>query len=365
MDVELLAAAGLIAAADSRGRVTESWTPTADADDFLDGPDEAAWAQIAAVWLDLRRNPSRVGSRDASDKVQNALSPELSWIRGPAERRFVLTALAELPPGSGLDLDALSARLAWRSPLRPAEQRDAVLRRDDRRGHRAGRGRLHRADHRRAARCWPGRPPVPRPHCEAALPDAGGHRDGAGRPDGRRTRPAGPAAGRPARPGRRCRIGRQRHRVPGDPAVDPAGAGRRGVDRRTARTVHRALGDRRAAGADLPDRRRRPPVRRAAARQGQHVPAQRRSGADRPGRRRGVVAGHHAAQAGADRRDLHRGDAGTDDPPADRRAGAGGRGRQRRGGRPAAATAADQAAGAASTSTGASRRCRATSSSTR
>ena len=105
----MLAAAGLIAAADSRGRVTESWTPTAEADDFLDGPDEAAWSQVGAVWLDLRRNPSRVGTRDAADKVQNALSPELSWIRGPAERRFVLGALAELPPGSGLDPTALSA----------------------------------------------------------------------------------------------------------------------------------------------------------------------------------------------------------------------------------------------------------------
>ena len=101
LDVEMLAAAGMIAAADSRGRVTESWTPTADADDFLDGPDEAAWAQIAAVWLDLRRNPSRVGTRDAADKPLNALSPELSWIRGPAERRFVLNALAELPAGCG------------------------------------------------------------------------------------------------------------------------------------------------------------------------------------------------------------------------------------------------------------------------
>ncbi len=127
LDVEILAASGLIAAADSRGRVTESWTPTREADDFLDGPDESAWSQIGAVWLDLRRNPSRIGTRDAADKVQNALSPELSWIRGPAERRFVLGALAELPPGSGLDADALSSRLAWRSPLRPAEQREAVL----------------------------------------------------------------------------------------------------------------------------------------------------------------------------------------------------------------------------------------------
>ena len=59
--------------------------------------------------------------------MSNALSAELSWIRGPAERRFVLGALAELPAGSGLDTAELSALLAWRSPLRPAEQRDAVI----------------------------------------------------------------------------------------------------------------------------------------------------------------------------------------------------------------------------------------------
>lgn len=128
LDVEILAAAGLIAAADSRGRMTESWTPTADADDVLQGSDEAAWVQAASVWLDLRRNPSRVGSRDASNKVLNALSPDLSWIRGPAERRFVLGALAELAPGSGLDEPSLSDRLGWRSPLRPVGQREAVLR---------------------------------------------------------------------------------------------------------------------------------------------------------------------------------------------------------------------------------------------
>ena len=127
LDIELLWAIGLIVAADSRGRVTESWTPTAETDEFLAGPDETAWAQLAAAWLDLRRNPSRAGGRDSADKVINALSAELSWIRGPAERRFVLGALAELPPGSGLDTAELSALLSWRSPLRPAEQRDAVI----------------------------------------------------------------------------------------------------------------------------------------------------------------------------------------------------------------------------------------------
>lgn len=127
LDVELLAAAAIIATSDARGRSADAWTPTKTADEFLALPHEQAWALIAQTWLDLRRNPSRVGTRDAADKVLNALSVELSWIRGPAERRFVLGALADLPLGYGLDRSSLSARLAWRSPLRPPERRDAVL----------------------------------------------------------------------------------------------------------------------------------------------------------------------------------------------------------------------------------------------
>ena len=164
MDVEVLAAAGLIAAADSRGRMAESWTPTAEADDFLDGPDEAGWAQVAAIWLDLRRNPSRVGSRDASDKVQNALSPELSWIRGPAERRFVLSALAELPAGSGLDIDGVdrATGLALATATGRTAGRGAAG--HDRRGHCPGRCRFRLVDHRGPGAARPGRSRTPRPH---------------------------------------------------------------------------------------------------------------------------------------------------------------------------------------------------------
>jgi hypothetical protein len=127
LNVELLAAMGLITAEHPRNRAVELWTPTSDADDFLELADEAAWADLAATWVDLRRNPARAGTRDAADKVQNALSPELSWIRGPVDRRFVLGMLAELPPGSGLTPAGLAERLAWRSPLRPPEHRAAVL----------------------------------------------------------------------------------------------------------------------------------------------------------------------------------------------------------------------------------------------
>jgi hypothetical protein len=127
LDIELLAAMGLITAEYPRNRATELWMPTSEADDFLELADETAWAELAATWVDLRRNPARVGSKDAADKVQNALSPELSWIRGPVDRRFVLSMLAELPPGAGLAAAGLSDRFGWRSPLRPPEHRAAVL----------------------------------------------------------------------------------------------------------------------------------------------------------------------------------------------------------------------------------------------
>ena len=64
------------------------------ADDFADEDDETAWALLAATWLNLRRDPARTGERDSGGKVLAALSAELSWVRGPADRRFVLNTIA-------------------------------------------------------------------------------------------------------------------------------------------------------------------------------------------------------------------------------------------------------------------------------
>ena len=123
--LEVLAGAGLIAASEPRARAAASaWTPTAVADELAEAPEAQAWAVLAATWLDLRREPARIGSRDAADKVVTTLSLEVSWIRGPADRRFVLGALAELPAGTGLDDAARAQRLSWLAPLRPIERRD-------------------------------------------------------------------------------------------------------------------------------------------------------------------------------------------------------------------------------------------------
>ena len=127
LHVELLAAAGLIATSEPRAKsAVNCWVPTRNADDFTDATDDEAWAQLAGTWLELRRDPSRTGTRDASGKVLAALSAELSWVRGPADRRFVLTTLAELPPGTGVDAAGLSERLAWAAPLRAPERRDPM-----------------------------------------------------------------------------------------------------------------------------------------------------------------------------------------------------------------------------------------------
>jgi hypothetical protein len=127
LHVELLAAAGLIATSEPRAKnAINSWVPTRNADDFTDADDDEAWTQLASTWLDLRRDPSRTGARDAAGKVLAALSAELSWVRGPADRRFVLNTLAELPPGAGVDTAGLSERLAWAAPLRTPERRDPM-----------------------------------------------------------------------------------------------------------------------------------------------------------------------------------------------------------------------------------------------
>lgn len=128
LDIEVLAAAGLLGTSDPRSlRGVPSWTPTSLVDALWSGPEETAWAVIALTWLDLRRNPGRIGTRDPSGKVVTPLAAEVAWARGPAERRFVLRELAALPPGSGMAEPALADLLAWRSPLRPAEHRTAVL----------------------------------------------------------------------------------------------------------------------------------------------------------------------------------------------------------------------------------------------
>jgi hypothetical protein len=129
--VELLGVTGLIAPSIARSGNAGSWLPTQAADTFLSGTEAAGWALLATSWLQMRRDPARAGSRDAANKVFNALSLELDWRAGPAERHRILAELAALPPGTGMHPQSLYRRLAFHSPLRDSDllavRTDAIL----------------------------------------------------------------------------------------------------------------------------------------------------------------------------------------------------------------------------------------------
>lgn len=111
--VELLAAAGLIAADES---TEPAWTPTTAADSWAAGEPGARWAALAHAWLQLPRLPGLIGRRDERDKPLAALSEELHWPQAPRDRRRVLNVLAELAGGAALNAQQLDTVLAWRRP---------------------------------------------------------------------------------------------------------------------------------------------------------------------------------------------------------------------------------------------------------
>ena len=118
--LEVTAAAGLIAAGipdpdplDGNG---PHWAPTVAADRFIESPNAVRWHLILSAWLDLPARPSLIGERGPDGKPYAALSDSLFSTAAPLDRRLLLAALAELPPGAGADAVSASAALAWRRP---------------------------------------------------------------------------------------------------------------------------------------------------------------------------------------------------------------------------------------------------------
>lgn len=123
---ELLFAADLLAETES---VAPEWLPTTTADAWSAGPEEARWAVLARAWLDLARLPGLVGRRDDADKPITALSDGPRRPPAARDRRRVLEALADLPPGAAVSSpDDLARMLAWRAPRRGGRLRDEVVR---------------------------------------------------------------------------------------------------------------------------------------------------------------------------------------------------------------------------------------------
>ena len=118
--LEVALSAGLIAAGVPEPEPTDGagsfWAPTVAADRFIESPTAVKWHVMASAWLDLPGRPSLVGARGPDGKPYAALSDSLFSTAAPLDRRLLLTLLADLRPGSGVDAGSASRALVWQRP---------------------------------------------------------------------------------------------------------------------------------------------------------------------------------------------------------------------------------------------------------
>ncbi|HEX4359953.1 MAG TPA: helicase-associated domain-containing protein [Pseudonocardia sp.] len=131
--IEVLVAAGLVADSEGTGSATagSEWVPTTQVDLWAAGGPEQRWVALARAWLELPRLPGMIGQRDGDgpgDRILGPMSDELRRPLAPRDRRRVLEALAELPPGQGVATpERLAGVLAWRAPRRGGRLRDQMV----------------------------------------------------------------------------------------------------------------------------------------------------------------------------------------------------------------------------------------------
>ncbi|WP_102145243.1 helicase-associated domain-containing protein [Mycobacterium hubeiense] len=118
--LEVAAAAGLIAAGMPDPEPVDGdgpyWAPTVAADRFVESPTAVRWHLLASTWLDLPGRPGLIGSRGPDGKPYAALSDSLYSTAAPLDRRLLLSMLADLPPGAGVDAAEASKAMIWRRP---------------------------------------------------------------------------------------------------------------------------------------------------------------------------------------------------------------------------------------------------------
>jgi hypothetical protein len=133
--LEVAAAASLIASGipDPQPVNTDPpyWAPTVVADRFAEASTAERWLLLASTWLDLPSRPALIGTHSPDAKPYGALSDSLYSTAAPLDRRLLLSMLAELPPGAGVDKNTASAALIWRRPrwakrLQPAPVADLL-----------------------------------------------------------------------------------------------------------------------------------------------------------------------------------------------------------------------------------------------
>ncbi len=117
--LELAAAAGLIASGVPGVPAPDAatfWAPTVAADRFAEAPAESRWLQLAVAWLELPSRPGLIGDRGPDGKTYGALSDSLYSTAAPMDRALLLSLLAGLPRGAGVDAVSASRALVWRRP---------------------------------------------------------------------------------------------------------------------------------------------------------------------------------------------------------------------------------------------------------
>lgn len=115
--LEVAYAAGLIA--EAGGETGDAvFLPAGGYDAWRASSLARRWARMARAWLLMARMPSLIGQRDDRDRLLPALSADIERVGAPGQRRAVLGALADLPPGAVPGADDVRAVLAWRAPRR-------------------------------------------------------------------------------------------------------------------------------------------------------------------------------------------------------------------------------------------------------
>ena len=118
--LELAAGAGLIAAGmpepDPGDGTGPYWAPTVAADRFVESTTATRWHLLASTWLDLPARPALIGSRGPDNKPFAALSDSLYSTAAPLDRRLLLSVLAELDPGAGVNGAEAARAMVWRRP---------------------------------------------------------------------------------------------------------------------------------------------------------------------------------------------------------------------------------------------------------
>lgn len=119
--LEVSAASGLIASGmpdpdPEDGGTGPFWAPTIAADRFAELPVAERWHLVAGTWLTLPARPSLIGHRGPDNKPYAALSDALYSTAAPLDRRLLLTVLAQMPPGAGVDAASASRSMIWRRP---------------------------------------------------------------------------------------------------------------------------------------------------------------------------------------------------------------------------------------------------------